>query len=45
MKLDIKKLKKNKCSKIILSKEALKDIERFNWNDEVLNGSKKVIVK
>lgn len=45
MKLNIKELRKKKNSKIVSSPEALKDIVKFNWTDEVLNGQKKVIVK
>lgn len=35
----------NKNSKIISSKDALKDVIPFEWNEEVLNGEKKVIIK
>lgn len=42
-KLDIEKLTKN--SKVISSEEALKDVEPFNWSEDVLKGDKKVIIK
>ena len=41
MKLDLK----NKNRKIISSKEALKDVDKIKWSNEVLNGEKKVIIK
>ena len=45
MKLNIKELKKKKNSKVVSSKEALKEVVKFNWNEDVLNDKKKVIVK
>lgn len=44
MKLNFKELRKNQKSKIVSSKEALKDVISFEWSEEVLNGNKKVIV-
>lgn len=42
-KLDMSKLKSRKRS-TISTEESLKDIIPINWNDEVLNGKKKVII-
>ena len=35
---------KNKPLKIMSTKEALSDVERINWSEEVKNGSRKVKV-
>lgn len=43
--INIKKLREKKGSKIISSEEALKDIEPFEWNEEVLTGERKDIIK
>lgn len=42
MKLDIKKLREEKNTTIISSKESLEDIEIIEWSEDVLNGKKKV---
>lgn len=42
-KLDLSMLS-NKPSKIVSSKEALKDVTRFDWAQEVTNGNKKVSI-
>ncbi|MBP7347674.1 MAG: hypothetical protein KA965_03245 [Butyrivibrio sp.] len=34
----------SKESKIVSSKEALKDVTTINWSDKVLSGEKKVLV-
>lgn len=44
-KINIKKLRENNGSKIISSKEALKDVEPFEWNEEVLTGERRVIIE
>lgn len=41
--LDIAKLKK-KTSKIISSKEALDDVTKIDWSEDVLNGKETVAV-
>ena len=43
-KLDLKKLFESKPSKIVSTKEALKDVEPIQWSEEVLSGKAKVIV-
>ncbi|MGL4849712.1 MAG: hypothetical protein ACRC28_12450 [Clostridium sp.] len=45
MKLNLKELREKKNSKVISSKEALNDVIKFDWNEDVLCGEKKVIVK
>ena len=45
MKLNLKELRKKKNFKTVSSEQALKDVVKFNWTDEVLNGQKRVIVK
>ncbi|MBU3105106.1 hypothetical protein [Clostridium gasigenes] len=45
MKLNLKELRKKKNSTIVSSEQALKDVVKFNWTDEVLNGQKKVIAR
>ena len=45
MKLNLKELRKTKKTKIVSSAEALKDVVRFDWNETVLNGERKVIVQ
>lgn len=45
MKLNLKELRKTKNFKTVSSEQALKDVEKFNWTDEVLSGRRKVIVK
>ncbi len=42
MKLDIKKLREEKDTTVISSKESLKDVENIEWSEDVLNGKKKV---
>ncbi|MBO3398509.1 hypothetical protein JJB71_13270 [Clostridium perfringens] len=44
-KINIKKLKEKNGSKIISSEEVLKDVEPFEWNEEVLTGERKVVVE
>lgn len=44
-KINIKKLREKNDSKIISSEEALKDVEPFEWNEEVLTGKRKDIIK
>lgn len=41
--LNLQKLKNKKIT-TISSEEALADIVPFNWSEEVLNGTKKVLV-
>lgn len=43
MKLNLKELRKKKNFKTVLSEQALKDVTKINWTDEVLNGNKVVI--
>ena len=45
MKLNIKEVKKKKNSKIVSSNEALKEVVKLDWTEEVLNGNKKVVIK
>jgi hypothetical protein len=44
---NMRKLDKDKLNfkeSNITSEKALEDVEPFNWNEEVLNGNKKIIV-
>ena len=43
-KLNLNKLK-NRSYKIISSKEALKNVIPIEWNNDILNGKKKIIIK
>lgn len=45
MKLNIKKLREEKNTVIVSSKESLRDIEAIKWSKEVLNGDKTVEVR
>lgn len=45
MKLNVKKLRKEKDTVVVSSKESLKDIEYIKWSDKVLSGKKTVDIK
>lgn len=45
MRLNIKKLREEKNTTIISSEEALKNVNPFNWSNDVINGNKKVEIK
>ncbi|MGL6105752.1 hypothetical protein [Romboutsia sp.] len=45
MKLDVKKIRKEKNTVIVSSKESLKDIEHIQWSKDIIAGSKKVEIK
>lgn len=45
MKLNVKKLRKEKNTIIVSSKESLKDIETIQWSKEIIDGSKKVEIR
>lgn len=42
--LNIKELLKSRPSTIVSTKEALKDVEPFNWGEDVVSGKVKVII-
>lgn len=43
-KLDIESLRRNKKFVIVSSDEALKDVVPINWSQEVLDGTKKIVI-
>lgn len=45
MKLNVKKLRQEKNTIIVSSKESLKDIEPIQWSDDVLEGKKTIEIK
>lgn len=45
MKLNVKKLRKEKNTIIVSSKEALKDVSPIEWSKEVISGDKKVEIR
>ncbi|WP_343339154.1 hypothetical protein TPELB_15090 [Terrisporobacter petrolearius] len=45
MKLNVKKLGKEKNTIIVSSKEALKDVSPIEWSKEVMSGEKKVEIR
>lgn len=45
VKLNVKKLRKEKNTVIVSSKEALKDVNTIEWSKEVMIGEKKVEIK
>ena len=45
VKLNVKKLRKEKNTVIVSSKEALKDVNTIGWPKEVMTGEKKVEIK
>lgn len=45
IKLNVKKLRENKKTTIISSKEALRDVTPINWAQDVIDGKKKVEIK
>ena len=44
MKLNVKKLRQEKNTIIVSTKESLEDIEKIQWSDEVLEGKAKIEV-
>ena len=45
VRLIVKKLRKEKNTVIVSSKEALKDVKPIEWSKEVMTGEKKVEIK
>ena len=45
MKLNIKKLRKNQNTIIVSSKDALSDVTKIAWSEEIINGNKKITIK
>ena len=45
VKLNLKELIEKKDTRVISSEEALKDVKKIDWSEEVLNGNSKVEVK
>ena len=45
MKLNIKKLRKNQNTIIVSSKDALSDVIKIAWSEEIINGNKKITIK
>lgn len=43
MKLNLKELRKKKNFKTVSSEQALKDVTKINWSNEVLNDNKVAI--
>ena len=45
MKLNIKKLRKNQNTIIVSLKDALSDVTKIAWSEEIINGNKKITIK
>ena len=43
--LNIKKLRKNQNTIIVSSKDALSDVTKIAWSEEIINGNKKITIK
>lgn len=45
VKLNVKKLRKEKNTVIVSSKEALREVNPIEWSKEVMTGQKKIEIK
>ena len=45
MKLNVKKLRECKETIIVSSKDALSDVTKIAWSEEIINGNKKITIK
>ena len=44
MKLNVKKLRESKETTIVSSKDALSDVTKINWSQDVLDRNKRVVI-